>query len=80
MKIAKRKSFAHRVGLVLLVLGLLAQAVVPALAAPETLPTLGNVVISNVNEGGFTVSWTSDILSNGAVVVTSPAGYVGARP
>ena len=55
MKIAQRKSFAHRVGLVLLVLGLLAQAVVPALAAPQAPPTLSNVVISNVNEGGFAV-------------------------
>ena len=51
---------------------MLGQAVVPALAAPETLPTLGNAVISNVNEGGFTVSWTSDIVSDGAMVVQDP--------
>ena len=59
----------NRIFSVMLVcLVLLAMAMAPAAAAPQT-PALviQNISITDVTSAGFTVSWTTDAVSNGAV-------------
>ncbi len=65
MPIDKRTIAVSAFALLLVIL--IAAVSVPGSASPQADPLINQVYITNVRDNNFTVSWTTDILSNGIV-------------